>query len=51
MSKIFSIIVNTVDILSQKNFFFENLKYLINNFIIKIKLNFYDKSRPTNLDK
>lgn len=51
ISKTFPIIAGTPNILSQKNFLFGNLKHLIDDFIIKIKLDFYDKSCFAKLDK
>ncbi len=51
MSKVFSIIADTVDILSQKNLSFGNFKDLTNDFIIKDQSDFYDESRSVNLNK
>jgi len=47
----FLIIVNTVDIFSQENLWFTNLKDLINDFIIKTQSDFYDKTRSEELNK
>jgi len=47
----FPIIADIVDILSQKNLLFENLKHLIDDSIIKVKPDCYDESRSTNLNK
>lgn len=51
MSKMFLIIVDTVDIFSQENLWFTNLKDLINDFIIKTQSDFYDKTRSEELNK
>lgn len=51
ISKVFLIIANIVDILSQKNLYFKNLKDLIDDFITKVKLDFYDKVRSAELNK
>ncbi len=51
MSKAFSIIAGTVDISSQKNLLFENLKHLTDGSIIKVESDRYDKTRPANLNK
>lgn len=51
ISKVFLIIANIVDILSQKNLYFKNLKDLIDGFITKVKLDFYDEVRSAELNK
>lgn len=51
ISKVFLIIASIVDIPSQKNLLFENLKYFIDNSIIKVKLDYYDGNCSTNLNK
>lgn len=51
ISKTFSIIADTIDILLQQNLWFENLKDLINDFITKTQLNFYDETRSEELNK
>lgn len=44
MSKTFLIIAEIVNVFSQKNLLFQNLKHLTNNSIIKIKSDFYNES-------
>ena len=51
MSKAFPIIAGTVDIPSQENLFFGNLKHLTDGSITKAKPDFYDGSRPADLNK
>ncbi|KAK3171022.1 hypothetical protein OEA41_003106 [Lepraria neglecta] len=51
MSKAFPIIAGTVDIPSQENLYFGNLKHLTDGSITKAKPDFYDGSRPVELDK
>lgn len=51
VSKVFSIIIDTVNVSLQKNLWFENLKDLTDNFIIKAKLNFYDEAHLKELNK
>lgn len=51
MSKAFPIIADIVDVFSQKNILFENLKDLTDDFIIKAKSDFYDESRSTELNR
>lgn len=51
INKVFSIVTNIVDILSQKNLLFGNLKHLIDTSIIKVKPDCYDRSRSVNLNK
>jgi hypothetical protein len=51
MSKVFSIIVDTINITSQKNLSFENLKDLMNDFITKTQSDFYDESQSVDLNK
>lgn len=51
MSKVFSIIIDTVNVSLQKNLWFENLKDLTDDFIIKAQLNFYDEAHLKELNK
>ncbi|KAK3176921.1 hypothetical protein OEA41_008247 [Lepraria neglecta] len=51
MSKVFPIIAGTADIPSQENLYFGNLKHLTDGSITKAKPDFYDGSRPVELDK
>lgn len=51
MSKVFSIIIDTINISSQKNLSFEKLKDLIDDFIIKTQSDLYDESWSVDLDK
>lgn len=51
MSKAFSIIAGTPDIPSQENLLFENLKHITDGSITKAKPDFYDGSRPADLNK
>lgn len=51
MSKTFPIIADTVDILSQENLLLGNLKHLIDGSITKVKPDYYDGSRPSDLKK
>jgi hypothetical protein len=51
MSKAFPIIAGTPDIPSQENLLFGNLKHLTDGSITKAKPDFYDGSRPADLDK
>jgi len=51
ISKTFSIIADTINILLQQNLWFENLKDLINDFITKTQSNFYDETRSEELNK
>jgi hypothetical protein len=51
MSKVFPIIAGTADIPSQKNLSFGNFKDLTDGSITKGQPDFYDGSRPANLDK
>ncbi|KAK3169673.1 hypothetical protein OEA41_009057 [Lepraria neglecta] len=51
MSKAFPIIAGTADIPSQENLYFGNLKHLTDGSITKAKPDFYDGSRPVELDK
>ena len=51
MSKAFPIIAGTVDIPSQENLFFGNLKHLTDGSITKAKPDLYDGSRPADLNK
>jgi len=51
MSKAFPIIADIVDVFSQKNILFENLKDLTDDSITKAKPDFYDESRSTELNR
>jgi len=51
MSKAFPIIAGTADIPSQENLLFGNLKHLTDGSITKAKPDFYDGSRPAELNK
>ena len=51
MSKVFPIIAGTSDIPLQDNLLFGNLKHLIDSSITKAKLDYYDGSRPADLNK
>ena len=51
ISKAFPIIADTSDIPSQENLLFGNLKHLTNNSITKAKPDYYDESRPADLNK
>ncbi len=51
MSKVFPIIAGTADIPSQENLPFGNLKDLTDGSITKAQPDFYDGSRPADLDK
>ena len=51
MSKAFPVITGTADIPSQKNLLFGNLKHLTDDSIAKAKPDFYDRSRPADLNK
>ena len=51
MSKAFPIIAGTPDIPSRENLLFGNLKHLTDGSITKAKPDFYDGSRPTDLNK
>ncbi len=51
MSKAFPIIAGTADIPSQENLLFGNLKHMTDGSITKPKPDFYDGSRPAELDK
>ena len=51
MSKAFPIIAGTSDIPSQENLLFGNLKHLTDGSITKAKPDFYDGSRPADLNK
>ena len=51
MSKAFPIIAGTADIPSQENLLFGNLKHLTDGSITKAKPDFYDGSRPADLNK
>jgi len=51
MSKAFPVIASTPDIPSQENLLFGNLKYITDGSITKAKLDFYDRSRSTDLNK
>lgn len=51
MSKAFPIIAGTADIHSQENLLFGNLKHMTDGSITKAKPDFYDGSRPADLNK
>ena len=51
MSKAFKIIAGTADIPSQENLLFRNLKHLTDGSITKAKPDYYDGSRPADLNK
>ena len=51
MGKAFPIIAGTSDIPSQENLLFGNLKHLTDGSITKAKPDFYDGSRPADLNK
>ena len=51
MSKAFPIIAGTADIPSQENLLFGNLKHLTDGSITKAKPDFYDGSRPADLNE
>jgi len=51
MSRVFPIIAGTIDIFSQENLRFTNLKNLIDSFIIKSQSDLYDGVRPEKLNK
>ena len=51
MSKAFPIIAGTADIPSQENLLFGNLKHLTDGSITRAKPDFYDGSRPADLNK
>ena len=51
ISKVFPVIAGTADIPSQENLLFRNLKDLTDGSITKAKPDFYDRSRPVELEK
>ena len=51
MSKAFPIVTGKIDIFSQENFYFGNLKNLTDDSITKAKPDFYDEARSAKLNK